>query len=109
MSATMMIHCGGREIARDELAGVPTPPSTISWHPIPHDALLGEVEASLERNHLRVVAEQHALAHDGDRYFGLLQIANGRSPSDHAWVLGLRNSHDRSFPAGFVVGSRVFV
>lgn len=109
MNPTLMIHCGGREVAREELGRVGTPVPTATWHPIPHDALLAEVEQSLTHNDLRIVAEQHALARDGDRYFGLLQIANGQNPGDHAWVLGLRNSHDQTFPAGLVVGSRVFV
>ena len=109
MTTTLMIHCGGQKVAREELAGVSTHPATRTWHPIPHDRLLAEVEEALQRNHLRVVAEQHALAREGNRYFGLLQIANGKEQNDHAWVLGLRNSHDRTFPAGFVVGSRVFV
>jgi hypothetical protein len=109
MTAKLMIHCGGREVARDELARVQTPAATATWHPIPHAVLLSQVEESLARNHLRVVSEQHALARDGDRYFGLLQIANGRKQGDYGWVLGLRNSHDQTFPAGFVVGSRVFV
>jgi len=109
MTPKLMIHCGGREVVREELAQVGTPAPTETWHPIPHDRLFAEVEQSLLRNDLRIVGEQHAIARDGDRYFGLLQIANGHNPSDHAWVLGLRNSHDQTFPAGLVVGSRVFV
>jgi len=109
MNATLMVHCGGQRVGRDELAQVGTPPATNTWHPIPHGTLLREVEQALGRNNLRVVGEQHALGRDGERYFGLLQIANGHHPQDHAWVLGLRNSHDQTFPAGLVVGSRVFV
>lgn len=109
MTNRLMIHCGGQEVARPELATVATPAATTTWHPIPHNVLLAEVEESLGRNGLHIVGQQHALAREGQRYFGLLQIANGQNPSDHAWVLGLRNSHDQTFPAGLVVGSRVFV
>jgi hypothetical protein len=109
MTTKLMIHCGGQEVAREELVQGETPSPTATWYPLPHHVLLREVEHSLERNGLRVVAEQHALAREGLRYFGLLQVANGQAPGDHAWVLGLRNSHDRTFPAGFVVGSRVFI
>lgn len=109
MNARLMVHCGGREVAREELAEVGTPAPTATWQPVPHATLLGEVEGALARNGLRVTAEQHALARDGDRYFGLMQVENGQGPGDHAWILGLRNSHDQSFPAGLVVGSRVFV
>jgi len=27
----------------------------------------------------------------------------------HGWAVGLRNSHDKTFPAGLVAGTRVFV
>src|SRR5262249_28606027 len=51
----------------------------------------------------------HGLTRDGARYFGLLQVANGEDGGDHGLVIGLRNSHDKSFPAGLVVGAAVFV
>ena len=107
MSARLMVHCGGTRVERRELAGLGTPAPTATWQPIPHATLLAEVEGALGRNGLRVTGEEHAVAREGDRYFGLLQVANGKAPEDHAWVLGLRNSHDQSFPAGLVVGSRV--
>lgn len=109
MTPKLMLHCGGHEVTRTELSRIGTPSPTATWQPIPHASLVTEVLGALERNHLRVVAEQHALARDGDRYFGLMQIANGHKPGDHAWVLGLRNSHDQTFPAGLVIGSKVFV
>jgi hypothetical protein len=109
MKTNLMIHCGGHGVERGQLREVGTPAPTETWFPIPHHRLVAEVESSLERSNLRVVSEAHALAHDGDRYFGLLHVANGQNSNDHAWVLGLRNSHDQTFPAGLVVGSQVFV
>lgn len=109
MTASMMIHRGGRLVSRSLLANVDTPTPTETWHPIPHHQLLEEVEGALARNNLRIISAEHAIAVEGQRYFGLLQIANGHKESDHGWVLGLRNSHDQTFPAGFVVGSRVFI
>jgi len=109
MRTKLMLHTGGKDVGREELATAGTPAPTATWQPIPHATLLDEVEGALGRNGLRVTAEQHALARDGDRYFGLMQVENGKGPGDHAWILGLRNSHDQSFPAGLVVGSRVFV
>ena len=53
--------------------------------------------------------EAHSLTHDGMRYFGLMQIQNGQDNKDYAWVLGLRNSHDKVFPAGMVAGADVFI
>jgi hypothetical protein len=59
---------------------------------------------------LEVVEEAHGLTRDGTRYFGLfcLREASSNHP-DFQLTVGLRNSHDKSFPAGLVLGARVFV
>jgi hypothetical protein len=43
------------------------------------------------------------------RYFGLMEIHAQKANDDYCWVLGLRNSHDKQFPAGIVAGASVFV
>lgn len=104
-----MLHCGGNEVGRQELEDVVTPDATATWQPIPHTALIDQVQETLLANNLRVVTEQHGLSHGGNRYFGMMQVANGSNSEDYAWVLGLRNSHDMTFPGGLVAGSGVFV
>jgi hypothetical protein len=48
----------------------------------------------------------HAITQDGARYFGLMSL---RSPyGDYTDTVGLRNSHDKSFPIGLAFGSRVW-
>ena len=72
-------------------------------------ALIQEVEQVLRSNGLSIVTEAHSLTHDSQRYFGLMEIQNGVIHCDYGWVLGLRNSHDKSFPACIVAGANVFV
>jgi hypothetical protein len=67
------------------------------------------VQQSLERSGLHVVTEAHGLTRDGNRYFGLLQVANGSNADDFGLVVGIRNSHDKTFPAGLVLGASIFV
>jgi hypothetical protein len=59
----------------------------------------------------RLTAESHALSHEGARYFGVLEVSlpERTSDSDYGWIVGLRNSHDKIFPAGLVAGTRCFV
>jgi hypothetical protein len=38
-----------------------------------------------------------------------MEVANGRAHDDYGLVIGLRNSHDKSFPAAIALGSSVFV
>ena len=109
MPCNLLLHCGAHAVPRPQLATTPTPSPTRSWMPIPHEAFVGQVEDLLPHYGLKVVNEAHALTHDSARYFGLLEIQNGSNHPDYTWVLGLRNSHDQSLPAGLVAGSSVFV
>jgi hypothetical protein len=76
---------------------------------VPHHRLLEQVESTITAGGLTVVNQAHALWQDGQRYFGLLEVANGESHDDYGLVIGLRNSHDKSFPAAIAMGSCVFV
>ncbi len=109
MRANLCLHCGANKVERGQLALIPTPQRTASWVPIPHAALLARVEGSLTRAGLAIVGEAHGLTRDGARYFGLLQVANGHNAADFGLVVGLRNSHDKSFPAGLVLGANIFI
>ncbi len=109
MRANLCLHCGANRIDREQLERAATPDRTSTWVPIPHAHLLTHVLGTLERSGLTVVSEAHGLTRDGARYFGLLQVANGHAAPDFGLVVGLRNSHDKSFPAGLVVGASVFV
>lgn len=105
----LVLHCGAAEVPRKALAAVPTPAATETWRPIPHEEYVRQVEWELPRYGLDIVHEAHALTHDGTRYFGLIQVQNGCNSPDYSWVLGLRNSHDKTLTAGLVAGSSIFV
>ena len=116
----LLLHCGGQAIERAELDRHPTPSPTGSWQPVPHATLLDLVERAFAHAGMNVVDQAHALGRDGDRYFGLMHLSVDRGNYDHdeaqdttgngyGFIAGLRNSHDRSFPASLVLGSVVFV
>jgi hypothetical protein len=105
----LILHCGAHTASREAVLAVATPAPTATWRPIPHGDLLAGVQTTLERGGLRTVEEAHGLTRDGQRYFGLLRVQNGAPDGDFGLVVGVRNSHDKSFPAGLVVGAAVFV
>ena len=107
--ANLLMHCGGRHVTREELADARTPERTRSWVPVPHHRLLDLVESTIEGQGYRVTNQAHGLWGDGDRYFGLMELANGHTEDDYGLVLGLRNSHDKTFPASLALGSQVLV
>jgi len=108
-NVNLMLHTGGFTVDRERLYRAETPKPTSSWTPIPHGNLVDEVERSLSSAGYNIVGQQHALARNDNRYFGLFEITNGKNHGDYNTIVGLRNSHDKSFPAGLVVGSGVFV
>src|SRR5438094_9485840 len=107
--ANLLLHCGAHAVDRVIIGSTPTPEPTATWTPLPHMALIVDVERVLTTNGLSVANQAHSLTHDGLCYFGLMEIQNSVIHQDYAWVLGLRNSHDKSFPAGIVAGANVFV
>ena len=106
----MLLHCGAELVHRNSLYEVPTPKPTATWFPLSHTSVLNEIEVQLRACGFRVTDEAHALSHNGDRYFGVLSVTlPSRNIADFGWVVGLRNSHDQTYPAGLVAGTRVFV
>ena len=99
-----------RHVSRDDIVNAPTPQRTRTWVPVPHHRLLDLVETTIDGQGYRVTSQAHGLWGDhGDRYFGLMELANGYAEDDYGLVLGLRNSHDKSVAAGLVLGTNVIV
>ena len=105
----LMLHCGANRVERSDVFAVPTPEPTDTWHPLPHITLLNTVETALVDAGHRIIQSEHALTRDGLRYFGVVQVARVNAGGDVTFVVGIRNSHDKSLPAGLVAGSQVFV
>ena len=105
----LILHCGATAVPRIAVARVSTPNPTSTWTPIPHVTLIETVEDALRSVGLRIGNQVHSLSQEGDRYFGLTEVHGTHDPTDYTLVLGLRNSHDKSFPVGLVAGANVFV
>jgi hypothetical protein len=108
MSATLVVHRGGWEATKADLAAVPVPEPTESYHPVPYGRFIEEVELHVPRFGLTVRSSQFALAREGGQMFGVLTCSNGKPDRDHALAIGVRNSYDRSLAVGLTLGSRVF-
>jgi hypothetical protein len=108
MSATLTVHRGGWEATKSDLASVPVPEPTASYHPVPYGRFIEEVELHVPRFGLTVQSSQFALAREGGQMFGVLTCCNGTPDRDYALAIGVRNSYDRSLAVGLTLGSRVF-
>ena len=104
-----MIDVGAEGVDRKAVGAVVTPRRTETWVPVSHLRLLETVEEGLAAVGFKIASEKHVMARAGHRYFGMLQIENGGTHDDYGLLVGLRNSHDKSFVAGLACGSHVFV
>jgi hypothetical protein len=104
----LVLHRGGWTATKADLASVPVPEPTESYHPVPYGRFIEEVELHVPRFGLTVQSSAFALAREGGQMFGVLTCANGKPASDYALAIGVRNSYDRSLPVGLTLGSRVF-
>lgn len=103
----LMLHAGANAVSYDDLRGLPIPDATETHVPVAHHEIVELMRYTLGFYGHEIMQEDHAVTEDGLRYFGLLSL---RSPyGDYTDTVGLRNSHDKTFPIGIAFGSRVFV
>jgi hypothetical protein len=117
MMRGLYVHCGAALVERDVLQEMHTPDSTRTHVPIPHIELVDRAVEGLGKGGWQVKAEAHATSHEHNRYFGVLELVQGASSDlpapitedEFAICVGIRNSHDKSFPVALCAGTSVFV
>ena len=122
----LCLHCGANEIDFNDPILQRIPESKGDRHaPIPHKDYLDMLISAITNNGLMVSNQAIAATKDGDRMFGLLQVADAGIDSfitedgqyvdrefkrdEFSTIIGIRASHDKSISAGLVCGSGVFV
>ena len=102
--------CATKESSFKEIQAVKTPEATDSWQPISHAFLVDRVQKQMQDNGWEIVDTYHSLHRYGQRYFGLFHVKNtGVDNDERGTIVGLRNSHDKCFPAGLCMGNAPFV
>ena len=96
----------GKYVGRDEIAAIPTPEGTASWHPVPHLDVIDAVTEVVKAHNWQILDEQFGLARAGQRMFGVMRI-NKSSSSEWSRCIGIRNSHDQSLSVGLAAGISV--
>jgi hypothetical protein len=106
--SALVLHCGAREVTREELARVPTPAATETWFPVSHDTCVSTVQRSLTDAGFEIRSLRFGLARNDARLFATVDLASPLA-TGVSLAVGIRNSLDKSLPLGFVAGNRVFV
>src|SRR5579864_5558267 len=95
------------KLTREELALVPTPPSTDTHRPVPHIDVVHALTETLGFRHIGVHKDEYAVSTDGMKMFGLMELET--TFNGCRFAIGIRNSHDKSMRLAMTVGYRVFV
>jgi len=103
-----LMMCEGKFVDRDEIAKVPTPDATESWHPVAHSEVIDAVTDVVKMHDWQILDEQYGLAREGQKMFGVMRINRSNSP-EWSRCIGIRNSHDQSFAVGLTAGISVMV
>ena len=98
----------GKFVSRDEVARIDTPSSTDTWRPVPHIDVIEAVTKVVRAHDWEIDGEKFGLAREGQKMFGVMEIARSSSPEWHRCI-GIRNSHDKSFAVGLSAGIVVCV
>ena len=102
----LMLHAGAVPVDYAGLREFATPAPTATHFPVPHHSVVDYVKHSLTFFGHEVVGEDYGITEDGQKFFGVISL---KSPyGDYCDQVGLRNSHDKSFPVAVSFGSRVF-
>ena len=107
MKMGLMIHCGAKFADKDEVFGVDTPDSTQTHYPIPHKSLIEKTESMIEKINYQIAESSFALNKGGQQMFGIYELKGEKE--EYNTVVGIRNSHDKTFACGAVLGNRTFV
>jgi hypothetical protein len=105
--SALIAHVDTGKITRQELALLPTPPSTPTHQVIPHVEIVNAIIESLGFRHIAVHRDEYAVSKDGNKMFGLMEL--DQTFAGCLFALGLRNSHDKTMRLALTVGYRMFI
>ena len=66
-----LMMCEGKYVGREEIANVPTPTGTASWHPVAHAEVIHAVTEAVKAHDWQILDEQYGLAIGALLGFGL--------------------------------------
>lgn len=104
----LLLHKGGEEVKKEDLALIPLPLETESYTPVSHYDLANSL-STIGQDILTdytLVGETYALARQGQQMFAFLKFQSDQQ--DTALSFAFRNSYDRSMSIGFAAGLSVF-
>jgi hypothetical protein len=113
-SNRLYLHAGASEISFTDLASIPAPDPTDSWHPSPHAAYVTAIRDSVSMMGGNVTSETLAIKPGktgADKFFGLIEFTHPRIIDRPSGTVGFgfRGSWDKSFAQSGIMSFRTFI
>jgi hypothetical protein len=93
--ASLMLHCGSREVTPEEHRSVPCPSPEGRWHPVPHAQVLDYALQALRDAGFAVETMSLGVSRGDNRFFGVLSLRSPLVPGV-SLAVGIRSSLDKS-------------
>jgi hypothetical protein len=90
------------------LRGVKPPEATKTWMPVAHSEMLDYVLQACEERGLVIEKRELSLSNNRQQFFGVL-VMRAAAGRDFTVAMGIRNSTDKSMPAGIASGAKVLI
>ena len=104
---TMILHCGGELVTREQVDLVWTPQATATYQPVAHGQVVDLAKEIVDwRLGYKLRQEQYGLNKEGCQFFFALTYDTG---TEAGFTIAGRNSVDKTLKLAYVGGTRVFV
>lgn len=104
----LVLHCGAREVTREQLDAIEPPPATATWRPIKHSTVIDTVSRSMRDAGFEIRGVKLGVTRGDHRLFATIDTATSLNGGSVTLAVAVVNSTDKSLPMKFVAGSRVF-
>lgn len=106
--ANLILHVDTSNCTKEQVGLVPLPEETSSYKPLPHLQLINSIEELSEKFIGKPAGIELGINKKGTKMFGTLDILDFET-EDRRFVVGFRNSYDKTLAAGVCFGAKVFV
>jgi len=104
----LILHCGGEPATIDQLAAIPVPHATDTYHPVAHVALIDTVKERMQSIlGMTPTEEAYGTNQEGAQLFGTMRLPHGGQ--ERTLSIGLRNSYNQTLSVGFAAGAWTLV
>ncbi|EMI19555.1 hypothetical protein RMSM_03515 [Rhodopirellula maiorica SM1] len=93
------------EIKRCALSALPKEASSETWNPVSHLSVLQMLDTAIANAGFKATSETILVSKAGNRLFATLDL-NIKVGETERLIVGVRNSHDKSFSMGLYYGTR---